>query len=453
MDHLEEFDIYNLEKINHDDIQKNMDILEKRADNILGTSADNIVSPQIASSVCGEQNLLSHSLASSMGMSADSSSYTENLDDEYIDISAINYTSDEIQKDMFGSDSYLNQTFDRWQKPSIKDIIDIKTSTMDNINIEHNKLLLDRTKKINDNIMNCNGNDRMIKILKTIFCLSDKECDDYCGGKIVGGDFIGDYTEQNEDIKILDTYKKLTRETNVMKIIHKFKIIKYMYVNTFKMDIPDQLYKLFRRILFDNTSLDNDGNLIMWDTPIHLIYLFGENKYAYVCAMIILRELYINTVEYRKSKHFEISMRQLIFNSLYDGGKKSRKCKILFMQEIDRLYFTLCHDIKCAVCNKDLDDTIKNLRCERCKFFYYCSTECEEKNSKSHRICELVTKTDVEADEYFMRNTILKKYCNYCGMIPNSELIKCKKCKRVEYCSKRCQVKDKTAHKQICCSK
>ena len=37
------------------------------------------------------------------------------------------------------------------------------------------------------------------------------------------------------------------------------------------------------------------------------------------------------------------------------------------------------HDAKCSVCEKHDSETVTLMKCDGCKFYYYCSTECQQK--------------------------------------------------------------------------
>lgn len=106
--------------------------------------------------------------------------------------------------------------------------------------------------------------------------------------------------------------------------------------------------------------------------------------------------------------------------------------------------------IPCNGCQKSFKFDDKH-PCERCHIEWYCSKECRSLFKESHKEkCDLrqldakeVRKTIVDKYDAKESTNILAGLC-ICGKVANFQ---CSVCKRIKYCSKKCQTQHWVKHK------
>lgn len=98
---------------------------------------------------------------------------------------------------------------------------------------------------------------------------------------------------------------------------------------------------------------------------------------------------------------------------------------------------------QCAYCNNEMKDLKK---CSQCKSVGYCSKTCQEKHWSEHKeICQ--NKKTLHSNE----STVQLPRCSHCSSDPE-KLLKCARCRKVQYCTRLCQQKHWPEHRKSCVS-
>lgn len=101
--------------------------------------------------------------------------------------------------------------------------------------------------------------------------------------------------------------------------------------------------------------------------------------------------------------------------------------------------------VKCTYCGKTVTVVKK---CAQCGEVQYCNKECQAKDWPEHKLrCKKNAKCD--SAKKLSQVEGVEMSCAYCGTF-SQKLLKCGKCRTVEYCGKECQKKHWKTHKNNC---
>lgn len=100
---------------------------------------------------------------------------------------------------------------------------------------------------------------------------------------------------------------------------------------------------------------------------------------------------------------------------------------------------------ECLGCRENI--TGEAFKCGKCLTISYCSRECQTGHWKKHEIiCQYLCNMRMSSDFDDCCHT-----CDSCGKQSVKKFRYCSRCKKVYYCSEKCQKKDwKTQHKKEC---
>ena len=133
---------------------------------------------------------------------------------------------------------------------------------------------------------------------------------------------------------------------------------------------------------------------------------------------------------------------------LYGSGEEYTHSEILAERNSENL-----GGIKCNNCSK-LSFTTK--KCGQCRMVYYCNKKCQLQHWSAHKTScykskfQQLTSSAKSVGEITSDNT---PQCAFCKAKLREHNKKCSSCNSVEYCSKNCQKKHWNEHKNICCNR